>query len=247
MIDLRHGNYQSVLQDEMVDLILTSPPYNIGSKSKKKVGARRLGGFDSKSFESIRGYSDSMVEDKYQDSQVEFLEWCASHLAPNGVLAYSHKPRHKNKRLIHPLEWILRCKSLTLIEEIVWDRGSTHNHSPSMLWQHTERLYIFRHIDGCPEFRNTSDLQFRSDVWYIVKEASKHAAPMPLTLAEATIQAYSRPGDFVMDPYSGSGTTAIAAAMLGRSFVGSERLKKYHTLATKRIEKWESTLTGTKV
>lgn len=103
---------------------------------------------------------------------------------------------------------------LSLVEEIIWDRGSTHNHSPHMLWQHTERIYILRRTDGKPYFRNTTDLQFRSDVWYVTKENSKHAAPMPLSLAESLVQSYSEVGDVVMDPYMGSGTTAIAAVSL---------------------------------
>lgn len=108
--DIRHGGYQNMLKSESADLILTSPPYNIGSKSKKKTGGRRHGGYDSKSFEAIRGYKDSLAEDEYQQSQIQFLNWVATHLNQNGILAYNHKPRHKNRNLIHPMSWIAKCE-----------------------------------------------------------------------------------------------------------------------------------------
>src|SRR6516162_5343527 len=64
-----------------------------------------------------------------------FLLWCADHLLKDGVLAYNHKPRRRDYRLILPAAWFLRpavAERLTLVEEIIWDRGSTHNHEVSM-------------------------------------------------------------------------------------------------------------------
>jgi len=95
-IDLHHGDYRNVLADVKADLIFTSPPYNIGSKglAKRGVGVRpgyehRKGnfGWGAKLWSSITGYPDSLPEDKYQDSQAEFLIWCADHLNESGVVA----------------------------------------------------------------------------------------------------------------------------------------------------------------
>ncbi len=234
-VRLHHGDFRKVLDHIKADLIFTSPPYNIGSKSKKIVGRRKYGKFDRKSFGSITDYADNLPEAKYQKQQIDFLEWAAGHLRPNGVLVYNHKPR-RNGHMIHPLEWISKVSDLTLMEEIIWDRGSTHNHCPQMIWPHTERLYVMKKSGGKYSFRNSSSLGFRSDVWKIPKAATNgHNAPFPLMLAEAVIKAWSKPNDLVCDPYSGSGTVACACKSLGRRFEGAEILKKYVTLALNEL------------
>jgi DNA modification methylase len=133
------------------------------------------------------------------------------------------------------------AERLTLVEEIIWDRGSTHNHEVSMFWPRTERVYVFRHADSPYRFRNHAGLPHRNDVWRINRVSRKrkskgHNAPFPLALAEMAILAWSEPGDLVCDPYLGSGTVAAAARKLGRRFVGSEILKKYHQMTLDRLE-----------
>lgn len=235
MINLYHGNYKKVLATATADLIFTSPPYNIGSRAPAKTGMRSLGKYDPKSFGAIRDYPDSLPESVYQDDQEAFLIWCANHLSKNGVLVYNHKPR-RNGRMVHPAEWFLResvRSRLTLMEEIIWDRGSTHNHCMQMAWQTTERLYVFKRVDGQYLFKNSSGF---TDIWRLNKAKSNgHNAPFPLPLAERVIEAWSVPGAMVCDPYSGSGTTAKAAQALGRRFVGSEILRKYYKLAQERL------------
>ena len=223
-----------------VDLIFTSPPYNIGSKSPRIDGKRKNGKYDPKSYGGITGYADSLPEDQYQDEQVAFLQWCLLMLKDDGVLVYNHKPRRKNMGMIHPMQWLLRVPQLQLMEEIIWDRGSTHNHANRLFWPQTERLYVFRKADGAYRFQNTADMEFRSDVWAIPLSSRKateenHACPFADTLATAVINAFTAPGDLVCDPYSGSGTTAYAAQMLGRNFVGSELSADYHAQSLKRL------------
>jgi site-specific DNA-methyltransferase (adenine-specific) len=234
---IKHGDYREVLTGTAYDLIFTSPPYNIGSKGKRKDGCRKLGKFDPKSFGAIQGYSDKLSEDMYQQQQIEFLIWCADHLKSNGTLVYNHKPIRHNKRLRHPAEWFLQVQDrLVLMEEIIWDRGSTHNHDKTMMWPHTESLYVFRRTDGTYRLQNTNQLPHRSNVWRINRAQNiGHCAPFPIELAEAVIQAWSCPNDMVCDPYSGSGTTALAAKQLNRSFEGAELLRKYYKLALERI------------
>jgi modification methylase len=241
MIDLKLGAYYTVLKADRADLILTSPPYNIGSASPAKTGKRskKKGTYDPKSYRGIREYADNLPEFEYQDQQVEFLNWCASHLNEGGTVVYNHKPRRKDMRVIHPMEWILRVPALTLMEEIIWDRGSTHNHSNRMMWPETERLYVLRRTDDPPStyaLYNSRDLPQRSDHWYIPRAAvNGHNAPFSEEMVRAAIEAWSKPGQVVMDPYSGSGTTAVVARDTGRSFVGAELLPEYHKLAMERI------------
>ncbi len=145
-----------------VDLIVTSPPYNIGSKAPRNDGMRKEGKYDPKSYGGITGYADSFDEGRYQVDQIRVLNLMAKALKEDGVLVYNHKPRRKNGEMIHPMTWLSRVKGLVLMEEIIWDRGSTHNHSDRMMWPHTERLYVFRKLGGTYRLRNTDNLLFRS-------------------------------------------------------------------------------------
>ena len=132
-ITVHLGNYRDVLNDVTGDLIFTSPPYNIGSKAERKNGTNvnKYGRTEIKSYGAIRDYPDHLPELVYQQQQVNFFVWAADHLSPNGTLVYNHKLRRRNKRMIHPGEWFLRpevTSRLQLMEDVVWDRGSTEWH-----------------------------------------------------------------------------------------------------------------------
>lgn len=62
-----------------------------------------------------------------------------------------------------------------------------------------------------------------------------HPTTKPLPLMRQIVEDFSDPGDLILDPFAGSGTTAIAALMHGRRFVGWERDANYHAIATRRI------------
>ncbi|MEZ4639217.1 MAG: site-specific DNA-methyltransferase [Caldilineaceae bacterium] len=75
-------------------------------------------------------------------------------------------------------------------------------------------------------------------IWQIPAESAKrvgHPAPFPVDLAARVIHLYSYVEDVVLDPFSGSGTTCVAAAQLGRHYVGYELSAEYCALAQKRI------------
>lgn len=241
--ELYFGDYRKTLSSvQNVRLILTSPPYNIGSKGTRRDGLRKLGKYDAKSFGGISSYKDNLPEDIYQDGQRQFILWALDRLKPNGVIAYVHKNRHKGRRLITPYEWILplvKENQLCIYEEIVWDRGSTHNHDRGYLYPETERVFILCKSGSIPYFKNYDPegrVKGMSDVWRISRaRKSTHDAAFPLELAQRLINCYSKPRELVMDPFSGSGTTFIAAQILKRRFVGSELSNKHYMNACNRI------------
>ena len=229
------------IPSEGVDLITTSPPYNIGSKAPRKDGFRKQGKFDPKSFGAIRGYEDSLPEEVYQQSQRDFLIACASMLKPNGLIAYNHKNRHRGKELISPHRWFPH-DVLTLQDEIVLDRKSSHNNEKSFLQPTTERLYIFKKSQEAKTYLNKSVTEmFTStrDVWPfpIIKDTSadRHCAPYDLKFAREVLFRYCPPGGLVCDPYSGSGTTMLACYIEGRRFIGTEKLEKWFNKSISRF------------
>jgi modification methylase len=90
------------------------------------------------------------------------------------------------------------------------------------------------------------DLQMRSD-WYLpicsgperLKEDGRkaHATQKPEALLHRILMASTKPGDLVLDPFLGSGTTAAVAKRLGRRFLGLEREERYARLAEQRLSK----------
>lgn len=85
------------------------------------------------------------------------------------------------------------------------------------------------------------------EVWHITSERHKnkingktqklpHLTPKPLEMVERIVMASSRKGDFVLDCFMGTGTTALAAKRLGRNFIGCDSSKKYVRIAEKRIK-----------
>ncbi len=86
-------------------------------------------------------------------------------------------------------------------------------------------------------FDPTSDTWFVSRVCGTFKEREGwHGCQMPIAILDRIIKASSDPGDIVLDPFNGSGTTAVSAAMLGRKYVGIDQSAEYVKFAQARLE-----------
>ncbi|MHB1443531.1 MAG: DNA-methyltransferase [Candidatus Humimicrobiaceae bacterium] len=80
---------------------------------------------------------------------------------------------------------------------------------------------------------------FPTNVLHLATECSfkDHSAPFPVELPEWFIKLFSQEGDLILDPFAGSGTTAIAAAKLGRNYLGIEILEEYCKIAKEKLDK----------
>ena len=112
---------------------------------------------------------------------------------------------------------------------LVWDKvnGSNDFADAELAWTSFEtavRIFKYR-WNGMlqPDMKN--------------KEKRYHPTQKPVGLFELILSKYSREGDYIIDPFAGSGTTAIACEKLGRRWVLIEREEKYCEIAAKRIEK----------
>lgn len=84
----------------------------------------------------------------------------------------------------------------------------------------------------------------RTNIWQINQQQnSDHPAPFPIHLAESHVISWTQEGDLILDPFMGSGTTAIAAIREKRHFIGFEINKDYYEKACKRIENERRQLT----
>ncbi len=213
-----------MLADESVDLIVTSPPYNKGETGGNK--------WDPEWYDSI---SDDLPQSVYEQQQVEILNEMYR-VAKNGAsLAYSHKVQTKDWKMKHPILWIVKSE-WTPIQEIIWNRQSTPQMSNTRFWDNTERVYWL--AKGKPKYFNPKCDSLRTiwDIQFRPNETVKHPAPFPLALPYRCIEAFSREGELVLDPFVGSGTTVLAAQMLKRKGVGVDISGKYLEDAKLRLE-----------
>jgi DNA modification methylase len=237
------GDYRDLPIDEQPKLILTSPPSNIGTVGPARHKCRAKGEYDGKSYAGVTSYPDDLPEDVYQAQQLEWFYWAAGAIAPDGVIIYNHKLRRKNGRIIDPAGWFPPQEVLWWIDHVTLDKGSTQNHCKRFTYAQTEDLYVFSKPGANYYFRN-QDLFWKerpnggaANVWPTPRPERQptHGAVMPLGVARQCIRLWSRCGDLVLDPYMGSGTTAVAAVTEGRRFLGSERMMQHAKAAARRV------------
>lgn len=94
-----------------------------------------------------------------------------------------------------------------------------------------------KQISGKGKVIETYGMRF--NYWLLTNNApdTGHPAPMPYGMAEGHVTSWTNPGDIVLDPFLGSGTTGVAAVQMGRDFIGIEREPKYFDIACERIRK----------
>lgn len=230
----------SRMDDNSIDLVVTSPPYN------KNTYASASG--DDKSWGALRGrqiaydtYDDAMSPKDYENWQRKILTECLRVLKPTGSIFYNHKDILVDGLIVSP-KFIY---DFQVHQQIVWNRGSSLANDPHYFQPITEYIYwIVKNPKGF--YFDKSQAIFRQTVWNINFEINTdHPAPFPVKLAQNCVKVCtpSHSQSIVYDPFMGSASTAIAAIREKRSFVGSEFSPKYCEWANKRIQIETSQLT----
>ncbi|MCL2598750.1 MAG: site-specific DNA-methyltransferase [Firmicutes bacterium] len=216
-----------------IDTGVTSPPYNKGEKNKGWLVKNVL-------YDSV---GDKMDEQDYQQEQVAVLNELFRVIKPGGSFFYNHKIRWDKGVMIHPLEWVAKS-DWVIRQELVWDRGIAANIRGWRFWQVEERIYwlykpMEQNIIG-EELQSKHALQ--TSIWrFAPEQKSVHPAPFPLQLPLRCI--YSILDDkrdcVVIDPYMGSGTTLVAAKLLGHCYIGIDVSQSYIESTKERLGKCE--------
>jgi adenine-specific DNA-methyltransferase len=235
------------LDDALIDLTVTSPPYNIG-----------------------KSYETPLL-------LPEYLDWCATWMREIYRLSNDHGAFWLNlgylevpgKARAIPIPYLLWDRSpFYLLQEVVWHYGAGVNTKRMFSPRNEKFLWYIKSPDDYtfnldavrdpnvkyPNQKKHGKLKCNplgknpSDVWEIAKvtsgaqrsskERTAHPAQFPLAVIDRIIKACSNAGDLVLDPFIGSGTTAVAALGNGRQVVGFERSKDYCQLASRRIARF---------
>lgn len=216
-----------------IDIVFTSPPYNLGTTTGggfKKGGQVQTGKWSGGALANgYTSYSDALPKDEYMNWQKDVLSCCWEAISQSGAIFYNHKPRIQKGILQTPLEL---NPGLPLRQIIIWKRNGGINFSPTFYLPTHEWILLI----AKPDFRlRDKQASGAKDVWDIPCEVNNpHPAPFPLELPINAIQTTT--SKIILDPFMGSGTTAIAACKLGRRFIGIEREEQYCEMAARRID-----------
>lgn len=226
-----------LLDDESIDLIITSPPYN-------KAGFNGVHKRSDKSdlWNKTIDYDgdvniDNMPEEEYEKWQINVLNECFRVLKKDGSMFYNHKLRVKKNKASFPLEWINKTNFI-FRQLIIWDRGGSPNLDKCRYIPSTEYIFWLIKQQKNPRFKRGENTLFKSDVWrFQPQKNTKHPAPFPIELPDNIIPNVSQ-GEriIVLDPFMGSGTVAVSAKKNGCDFIGFDMSQEYVDMANERIK-----------
>ena len=232
------------LRNESMQLIVTSPPYNIGKSYERR----------------------STLEDYVKD-QSQVISECVRLLSPNGSLCWQ-VGNHVDDGEVFPLDLVLypvfKAHGLRLRNRIVWHFGHGLHCSKRFSGRHETILWLTKSDDyvfnldavrvpskypGKKHFKGPKRGQLSGnplgknpeDVWDIPNVKSNHVektihpCQFPIELVERLVLAMTNPGDSVLDPYMGVGSAVVAALKNDRHGYGCDIVKEYVDVAWERI------------
>lgn len=233
-IEIEHDDCMAVLPaiaDDSVDIVVTSPPYNMGLVPGGNGRGMYRPGASNKAGRFRDGYGqhdDAMAQDVYDEWQRAVLAECWR-VARLGVF-YNHRPRVEHGVLRLPLS--MDFGGIPLRQIIVWDRGTGIDVNLRNFCTRQEWVLLF----AKPEFKLVNHAASgMGDVWRLGMETKEtgHPAPFPVSLPARCIEASGAKS--VLDPFMGSGTTLVAAKAAGITGVGIEIERAYCEIAKKRL------------
>ena len=229
MIDLRLGDCLDIMREiesNSISCIITSPPYN----KKGLIGKVKPGNQVWKKFNiDYNSYGDDLSEEDYKKWMVDVLNEMKRIIKPDGSIFFNHKPRRRQNKVHLPTDFISQS-DLDIYQLIIWNRLSSPNIRKDVLLPCTEHIYWL--TKGKPKvFKENIGKEFHSEVWVINPDRNtKHPAPFPKKLVENCMLLTTEEGDMCLDPFLGSGTSAIISKKLNRDFIGIEIDEKYVNL-----------------
>lgn len=219
----------SNIPSQSIGLIVTSPPYNVGIK------------YDN--------HNDSMTLENYEFWLNKKLEECIRVLVDGGhlIIQVANTGRNPYLHLSGMIAYLLRNKIRT-VGEIIWVKfptGATSwgswmsPNSPCIRDEH-EYILVFRKEGtryGESDIEKQEFMDWTKSIWHINPSSRvlPHPAPYPEELVRRIIKLFSFKNEIVLDPFSGSGTTAVACKKLGRRYIGIDISASYCGIAERRL------------
>lgn len=218
------------LPSESIDLVVTSPPYNLRNSTGNGMKDGRGGKWaNAKLIDGYKGHEDNLPHDVYVEWQRSCLAEMIRLIKPDGAIFYNHKWRVQGGVLQDRSDIVT---GLPVRQIIIWKRKGGINFNAGYFLPTYEVIYLI----AKPNFRLKAKANSVGDVWEFTQEQkNEHPAPFPVSLVNRIIS--SCDGGIVLDPFMGSGTTAIAAIDNNWDFIGIDISEEYCTMARERISR----------
>ena len=225
------------IEDNSIDLIVTSPPYNVDIK--------------------YNSHDDTMAYEDYLSFTKEWLAKCYKLIKSDGRFCLNI-PLDKNKGgqqcVCADITTIAKQVGFKYHSTIIWNEQNISRRTAWGSWLSASAPYVIAPVEVIivlykKEWKKTSGsrksditrkefLEWTNGVWNFMGESKKrigHPAPFPVELPKRCIKLFSFVGDTVLDPFLGSGSTLLACLQTERNGIGVEIDKKYCALAEKRL------------
>ncbi len=218
------------------DLIFADPPYFLSNGGITCHGGKMVK-VDKGAWDKSRGAEENHNFNK------EWLRRCQALLKPNGTIWVSG-----THHVIFSVGFAMQELGLKILNQITWQKPNPPPHLACRYFTHSTETVLWaaknaksRHLFNYADMKRANGGKQMKDVWNLTapkgeeKKLGRHPTQKPLGLIERILLAATREGDWVMDPFLGSGTTAIAAARLRRKCVGIESDAAHLDLARRRL------------
>ncbi|MBI2600450.1 site-specific DNA-methyltransferase [Candidatus Daviesbacteria bacterium] len=218
------------MPEKSIDLAVTSPPYNLKNSTGNGMKDGRGGKWANAQLQKgYHNYDDNMPHDLYATWQRKCLEEMMRLLKDDGAIFYNHKWRVQDGLLQDRQDIV---SGFPVRQIIIWHRNGGINFNRGYFLPTYEVIYLI----AKKNFKLAPKANAYGDVWDIGQDLNNpHPAPFPVELIERIIG--STTANIILDPFIGSGTTAVVAKQLGRKYIGIDVSPEYCKMAENRIEK----------
>lgn len=227
------------LPNESVDCVITDPPYRIKAggvrnedgqlKSTSKIGNRWI---SNKGFSCVCKDGDMFAND------IDFSDWVPE--VYRILKSQSHFYAMCNSLNSDKLRAEAEKVGFRFIDRIIWVKNNKIA-TPNVMHQHEEILMFRKGEYRVPNLRQLSNVIVLDNVSNKGKYGL-HPSEKPVELMKKLVLNSTNKGELILDPFSGRGSTAMAALETGRNFIGFEIEEKWATAATERIAKRKAEL-----
>lgn len=218
------------IPDNSIDLVVTSPPYNLKNSTGNGMKCGKGGKWSNAAL--IKGYdnyNDCMPHEEYVKWQRECLSEMYRLIKDDGAIFYNHKWRVQGGLLQDRHDIV---DGFPVRQIIIWKRKGGINFNKGYFLPTYEVIYLI----AKPKFVLAPKCNSYGDVWEFTQEQrNDHPAPFPVALIDRIIS--STNAQIILDPFMGSGTTAVVAAGLKRNYIGIEVSPEYVKSAEERLRR----------
>jgi site-specific DNA-methyltransferase (adenine-specific) len=251
-------DFLNSLSENSIEMIFADPPYNLSNGGFSVHAGKRVG-VNKGNWDKSKGFKDDY------GFHFKWIEACRRVLKPQGTIWISgtyhsiyqcgHALQALNYHILNDIVWFkpnaspnISCRYFTASHEtIIWARKEKNA-------KHTFNYEDMKYKKWSEDFFKNENKQMRS-VWHIPEGESvwvmgtpkpcekifgKHPTQKPLDLLKRIVLASTNKEDLIVDPFTGSSTTGLAANLLGRKFIGIDIEKQYLDLSIQRFQELQT-------